>query len=114
MRLPGVLRKVRRQILGDPTRLGVTPPAPLASRHGLAVVLIAKNEERHIEDWLRFHAIAGARRAIIYDNGSSDRTVEKALSVSGIDVTVVPWVTDISAAINGLLVTPDDQRSDAA
>lgn len=94
MRLPGVLRKAHREIFGDPTRIHVTPPVSRPDRHGVAVVIIAKNEERHIQDWIRFHAIAGARAAIVYDNGSTDRTAELAKQVTGIDVTVIPWVTD--------------------
>jgi hypothetical protein len=95
LRFPGILRKVQRVVFGDPTRLHVTPPKPCDLRQGLAVVLIAKNEERHIEDWLKFHALAGARTAIIYDNGSTDQTVERAKRVSALEVIVVPWVTDI-------------------
>lgn len=95
MRLPGLVRKAKREIFGDPTRLGVSPPRPLSCRYGLAVVLIAKNEERHIEDWLRFYALAGARTAIIYDNGSTDRMAEKAKNFSALEVIILPWITDI-------------------
>lgn len=95
MRVPGIFRKFRHWILGDPSRLVVKPPRPLEARHGLAVVIIVKNEERHIEDWLRFHALAGARTAIVYDNGSTDMTVERARCVSVLEVIVIPWITDI-------------------
>lgn len=69
---------------------------PDPDRDGLVVVLIARNEERHIVDWLTFHALAGARAAIIYDNSSDDDTARLAREFSGMETHVIPWVTDIS------------------
>jgi hypothetical protein len=90
-----VASKLLKSIRGDPTRLFVDPPNPSADRNGLALVIIVRNEERHIEDWLRFHALAGARAAIIYDNGSTDATAQIVQGFQGLEVIVVPWVTDI-------------------
>ncbi|PJI85052.1 glycosyl transferase family 92 [Yoonia maricola] len=73
------------------TRIAITPPEPAANRAPLAIVLIAKNEAARIWDWLAFHAIAGASHVILYDNGSTDNTVEIARAFKGLDITVVPW-----------------------
>lgn len=103
---PAFLRTLRRALVGNPTRLDITPPEPGPQRHGLGVVLIAKDEARHIRDWLTFHRIAGARRAIVYDNGSTDGMADLARSVEGIEVIVLPWVTDIALGTVPLLRQP--------
>lgn len=74
------------------SRLYIRPPMPSPNRDGLAVVVIARNEARHIGDWLRFHALAGVKAFILYDNGSTDETVSIAKSVPGITLTVIPWL----------------------
>jgi hypothetical protein len=65
------------------------PPAP--DRHGLAVVAILKNEAEYVEEWLAFHLMVGARSIIIYDNGSTDGTLEILARFAQQGVTVVPW-----------------------
>lgn len=73
------------------TRLLVTPPAPAPGRDGLALVLIVRNEARHIGEWARFHALAGVSHFYVYDNGSTDGTVDAIqVAVPG-RVTVMPW-----------------------
>ncbi|MDZ7617015.1 MAG: glycosyltransferase family 92 protein [Patescibacteria group bacterium] len=65
---------------------------PRTDRHGVAVVTIAKDESRHIGEWVCFHRQAGIRRFVIYDNGSTDETVAVARSAAAPEqVTVVPW-----------------------
>lgn len=70
---------------------GVVPPVPEQGRAGLALVAIVKDEGPYIQDWLRFHAVAGVRDFYIYDNGASDDTVAQATSVPGLNVQIVPW-----------------------
>lgn len=66
-------------------------PEPQPGRAGLAIVAIMKNEAHHIEDWLRFHTIAGVRDFYIYDDGSTDGSTEIARSLAGPNVTIIPW-----------------------
>jgi hypothetical protein len=72
------------------TKIALTPPAARPGRHGLAVVLIVRNEAAHIAEWARFHRLAGARAFFVYDNGSTDGTVA-ALRAEVPDATVIPW-----------------------
>ncbi|MBO9401477.1 glycosyltransferase family 92 protein [Shimia sp. R9_3] len=76
---------------GRASRISIRPPKPDADRHGIALVAIAKDEERRIEDWLTFHSLAGVREVILYDNMSGDRTAEIARNFKGMKVTVIPW-----------------------
>ncbi len=73
------------------SRISIKPPEAVAQRYGIALVTIAKNEESKIEDWLTFHALAGVREVILYDNLSTDRTAEIARNFKGMPVTVIPW-----------------------
>lgn len=82
-------KKTRKK--GRASRISISPPTPDADRHGIALVAIAKNEERRIEDWLTFHALAGVREVILYDNMSDDRTAEIARNFKAMPVTVIPW-----------------------
>lgn len=45
-------------------------------RHGLALVLIVRNEASYIREWLDFHAAQGVSHFIIYDNESTDNLRE--------------------------------------
>ncbi len=72
-------------------RIGIRAPQPEPDRKGVAIVLIVRNEERHIREWAEFHALAGARGFFVYDDGSSDRTVPILRDVLGGRLTVVPW-----------------------
>lgn len=73
------------------------PPAPLAGRAGLALVLIVRNEERHIAEWARFHVLAGVRHFYVYDNGCTDGTLAQ-LAFLGEALTVIPWNQKLRAA----------------
>lgn len=66
------------------------PPNDRGDR--LAVGAIVKNEARHIEEWLKFHERAGVDQFYIYDDGSTDDTLQIAQScLSSAQVTVLPW-----------------------
>jgi Glycosyltransferase family 92 len=73
-------------------QLRIDPPAPRPDRHGVALVAVLKDEESYIDEWLGFHRAAGIRHFIMYDNGSTDRTVEiiKAKLPAG-ELTLLPW-----------------------
>ncbi len=72
-------------------RIGMVPPAPAPDRHGLAIALIVRNEARHIREWAEFHARAGARAILAYDNGCTDATIPILRETLGRALTVVPW-----------------------
>ncbi len=74
------------------TRLRITPAPPAPDRAGVAIVLIVKNEARHIAEWARFHHRAGVAHFIVYDNASTDGTADRlreALPAGAL--TLVPW-----------------------
>jgi hypothetical protein len=72
------------------TRLTLDPPTGLPGREGLALVLIVRNEARHLGEWVRFHRLAGVRHIYAYDNGSTDSTL-RVLEHGGDFVKVLPW-----------------------
>ena len=78
--------------LGKVSRIGVRPPPPDPGRDGVAIALIVRNEARHIAEWARFHHRAGVRHVLVYDNGSSDGTVDiLRATLPEATRTVVPW-----------------------
>lgn len=82
--------------------IAITPPQPLETRSGIAIVCWVKNEARYIEEWLRFHRSVGVRHFIIYNDGSTDRTAEIALEVLSADeVTIIPWSMRMSDVGSG-------------
>lgn len=83
------------------TKLALTPPAPEPGRAGMALVLIVKNEARHIGEWARFHRAAGAAHVFAYDNGSTDATVTELRMALGDCVTVIPWDQKLFDAASG-------------
>lgn len=83
------------------TKLALTPPAARPGRAGLALVLIVKNEERHIGEWARFHKAAGGRHVYVYDNGCQDRTLDELRTALGAQMTVIPWDQKLRDAVTG-------------
>ena len=73
------------------TRIAFDPPAERPGRAGLALVLIVKNEARHIGEWARFHLLAGVRHIFVYDNGCTDGTIKVLRAEAGDALTVLPW-----------------------
>ena len=78
--------------LGKISKIGIVPPKPEPGRDGDAVALIVRNEARHIREWAAFHQRAGVRRFLIYDNGSTDGTIDILRATLPDEVrVVVPW-----------------------
>lgn len=74
------------------TKIGIRPAAPAQDRHGIALVLIVRNEARHIAEWATFHHRAGVRHFIVYDNGSTDETIPAIrTTLPPAALTVIPW-----------------------
>ncbi|PJI85821.1 glycosyl transferase family 92 [Yoonia maricola] len=70
----------------------VQPSKVAAPKHGLALAVIVKNEAASIAEWLRFHKAAGVDRFILYDDGSTDTTIENAINAVGQDaLMIIPW-----------------------
>ena len=84
------------------TRIGLAPPSPQPGRAGLALVLIVRNEARHIAEWARFHAAAGVAHIHVYDNGSTDGTVQELRAAVGDLCSVIPWDQKLRDARRGL------------
>jgi hypothetical protein len=78
--------------LGKISKIGIVSPQPEPGRDGVAIALIVRNEARHIREWAAFHHRAGVRRFLVYDNGSTDGTVDILRATLPEDArTVVPW-----------------------
>lgn len=78
-------------------QVGLTPPMPQPGRHGVAIVLVVRNEARHIGEWARFHRLAGVRHVLVYDDGCRDGTLDELRRELGGDGhTVVPWSQRLS------------------
>ena len=81
------------------SRVDIVPPAPAPGRSGIAICAIMRNEEHHIADWLRFHAVAGVSEFFLYDNLLTDGTVRAAQSVSAIRTTIFPVLERMCCSI---------------
>lgn len=59
---------------------------------GLACVTILKDEAPYLDEWIEFHVLMGFDHFYIYDNGSTDGTLEvlDKYHKRGV-VTVIPW-----------------------
>ena len=74
------------------TRLAITAPPGAPTRAGIAIVLIVRNEARHIAEWARFHHAAGVSRFFVYENGPGDGTIEAIRAALPAEaLTVIPW-----------------------
>lgn len=83
-------------------KLAITPPAPLAGRHGIAIMACVKNEATYIEEWVRFHRAVGVRHFYIYDDGSTDGTQALLSRILPADaLTIVPWIARMTDAASG-------------
>ncbi len=70
----------------------ISPPQPSDDRRGVAIAARAKNEAPYIGDWLLFHRAVGVRHFYIYDDGSTDRTIDVIKEILSPDeFTIFPW-----------------------
>jgi hypothetical protein len=60
--------------------------------HDVGMATVVKDEGRYLDEWIRFHSALGVSRFFIYDNGSSDDTVQvlKPYIAAGV-VMLIPW-----------------------
>jgi hypothetical protein len=84
------------------TKIAITPPPAAPNRGGIAIVLIVKNEARHIAEWARFHHSAGVSQFFVYDNACSDGTIEVLRASLPEDaLTVISWAQPRFRTITG-------------
>ena len=58
----------------------------------LAICIIVKDEARYIEEWLAFHLLQGVHRILVYENGSSDDTLQILhRAAANAPITVIDW-----------------------
>lgn len=92
--LSNLMRKRRNRL----NKAHITPPRASADRAGIAIPAILKNEETIIREWLLHNRNIGVRHFFLYDNGSTDRTVEIAKATLGSGfITIIPWKLKVSA-----------------
>ena len=85
--------------------LSISPPPPKPDRRGIAMVACVRNEEAYIAEWANFHRTVGIRHFIIYDNGSTDGTIEALRGALGPDMlTIVPWAHQIYSTKSAQLI----------
>lgn len=78
--------------LGKISKIGIRPPRAEPGRSGVGIALIVKDEARHVAEWAAFHVAAGVRQFLVYDNGSSDGTIDILREVLPAEaLVVVPW-----------------------
>ena len=88
-----------KRLLGKISKIGMVPPRPEPDRDGVAIALIVRNEARHIREWAAFHAGAGIRHFLIYDNGCTDATLAILRDTLAQERrTIVPWAQVFSDA----------------
>ncbi|MCE2121787.1 glycosyltransferase [Streptococcus thermophilus] len=72
----------------------------------LAIVAIIKNEGQYIEEWLRYHIVAGVQKFFLYDNDSSDNTreiLEKYIRAGYVELIPYPGAAKQLPAYNDAL-----------
>ena len=76
------------------------PRLSCGPRGGIAIAAIVRNDAAHIGEWATHHQNVGVTRFLIYDDGSSDGTVDclRDHLRPGTTVTVTPWAQRLSDA----------------
>ena len=69
-----ILKNIAKNVYGIVIR---TISDNTEKKYNLAIVAIAKNEEDYIKEWVAFHKVMGFDKIILYDNDSTDNTVEE-------------------------------------
>lgn len=91
-----VTRRIAEAFGGRELAARALPPIAKGDRRDgrIALVAIMKDEQDYVAEWLEFYILQGVSKFIIYDNGSTDRTVDIVKSYARhVDCTVIPWRT---------------------
>jgi len=62
--------------ISDTQQTTQTLPKPDRQKHYLSIGAIMKNEAPYLREWIEFHKIVGVERFYLYNNESTDNTVE--------------------------------------
>ena len=87
-------RKPSRMVKARVTKGFTIPPVHANEQHRfyLSAASIIRNESRHVREWIEFHRLMGFEHFTIYENGSTDGTLEVlAPYVAEGVVDIVPW-----------------------
>ena len=93
------LFKKKRSITLETRKSGLVGRIPFVIRANdckenfyLAVVSIIRNEGPYLEEWIEFHRLVGFQHFILYNNDSTDDTVEVLQRyIESNIVTLIPW-----------------------
>ena len=65
----------------------------------IAACLIVRDEAHDVAEWIAYHALAGIDTFLIYDNASTDGTVDTLAAAAALhDVRITPWRTTAPGA----------------
>ena len=74
------------------SKISIKQSEKIFDRSGIAIAAIVKNEEKYISEWARFHNKAGVSHFYIYDDNSTDNTIQNIQKVlNPNELTVIPW-----------------------
>ena len=98
MNILKILKK-RRNITLKTRKDGLVYEIPLDTQshdcrngHYFSIAAILKNEGPGLEEWIEFHRLVGCEHFILYDNNSTDDTVEILQKyIKSNIVTLIPW-----------------------
>ncbi|RLP25421.1 glycosyltransferase family 92 protein [Mesorhizobium sp. YM1C-6-2] len=84
-------------------RLEIEAPPAAADRHGVAIATVLRDEEHYIAEWVSFHRAVGVRHFFVYDDGSTDRTLQVLRDLlPQTELTTLPWrfaMRDVSVGL---------------
>ena len=91
--------KKKRSISLKTKKYGLVFEIPIATRaHNdkndfyFSIASVIKDEGPYLEEWIEFHRLAGCEHFILYDNDSTDETVEILQKyIKSNTVTLIPW-----------------------
>ena len=84
--------KKQKHLTAAQVKAPIAPP----ERDGIAIACVIKDEEDYILEWVNFHALAGIKDFIIYDDGSTDGSIEILHALQHVNVTIIPWAQNTS------------------
>lgn len=69
-----------------------SPSQPSLPKHQISICAIFKNEDRYLKEWIEYHRIIGIDHFYLYNNNSSDRSLEILLPyIKESIVTLISW-----------------------
>ena len=94
-----IKRKKKGSVTLPTKKYNLVYDIPIAARaHGrenefyFSISSTMKNEGQYLEEWIEFHRLVGCEHFILYDNDSTDDTVEILQKyVDSNIVTLIPW-----------------------